>query len=104
MGRMSRDKGGRIEREIVGAHREIGVRAERVPLSGGAHYQGNGHDVDVYLAGRDAPLCCEVKARAAFPSWLLTWLADNDALFLRGDHAEPFVVLPWRTWAEMVRR
>jgi Holliday junction resolvase len=34
MGRMSQRKGKVIEREIVQLHRELGVFAERVPLSG----------------------------------------------------------------------
>ena len=35
-GKSSRDKGLRVEREIVNALRELGVDAERVPLSGSA--------------------------------------------------------------------
>ncbi len=65
MGKMSRDKGARREREIVALHKAIGVYAEKVPLSGGTRYQGNATDVDVYPQGKDgAPLCCEIKARA----------------------------------------
>jgi hypothetical protein len=64
MGRLSRDKGARVERQIVALHGEIGVKAERVPLSGAVRYQGNGADVDVYAFGpAAAPLVCEVKAR-----------------------------------------
>jgi len=37
-----RNKGTRIEREIVARHAELGVKAVRVPLSGTAHYLGNG--------------------------------------------------------------
>jgi hypothetical protein len=32
--KLSRDKGARIEREIVVAHVGLGIKAERVPLSG----------------------------------------------------------------------
>lgn len=105
MGKPSRDKGARIERQIVADHIAIGCHAERVPLSGAARYQGNGADVDVYACGpNQAPLVCEVKARkngAGFRT-LETWLGENDALFLRRDRAEPMVVLPWRTWARLV--
>lgn len=104
-GRRSRRKGDRIEREIVDLHRLIDVHAERVPLSGAARYQGHGHDVDVLAFGKDAaPLCCEVKARASGAGFttLERWLADNDALFLRRDHAEPIVVLPFRIWAALL--
>ena len=46
MSKMSRDKGARIEREIVAAHGALGIKAERVPLSGASRYQGNGSDPD----------------------------------------------------------
>ena len=65
MSRLSRDKGARIEREIVTRHTKLGVKAERVPLSGAMRYQGNGADIDVYALGLDAaPLVSEVKARS----------------------------------------
>jgi hypothetical protein len=52
--RASRDKGARIEREIVARHVAIGIKAERVPLSGSVRYRGNGCDIDVYAFGTDA--------------------------------------------------
>jgi Holliday junction resolvase len=36
MARMSRDKGQRIERELVHLHLDAGIPASRVPLSGAA--------------------------------------------------------------------
>ena len=102
MGKRSRTKGYNYEREVVNWHRDMGVRAERVPLSGGARYQGGGHDVDVYF-GAD-PLCCEAKIRKELPGWLKGWLGENDALFMRDNHGETMVVLPARTWARMVKR
>lgn len=103
-GRASRAKGDRREREIVNAHKAIGVHAERVPLSGAAGGSFSG-DVDVYAFGPNAaPLCCEVKARANAQGFAqaLAWLGDNDALFLTPDRSEPYVMLPWRTWTELV--
>ncbi len=103
MGKPSRDKGARAEREIVNFHRELGLRSERVPLSGAAGGAFTG-DVDVYVRGPDdAPLVCEIKARASGGGFALIerWLSDHDALFLRRDRAEPLVVLPWRVWAEL---
>jgi len=61
MGRMQRDKGARIEREIVELHRGLGLLAERVMLSGASRYQGA--DVDVYLSPDGPPLRGKVKAR-----------------------------------------
>ena len=104
MGKASRDKGARREREIVNMHRQAGIRAERVPLSGAAHYQGAAHDVDIYPRGADAPICAEIKARKKFPAWLTDWLADNDALILVEDRADqPLVVLPWTTWERIIK-
>lgn len=106
-GRSQRRKGDRIEREIVELHRQIGVHAERVPLSGATRYQGHGHDIDVMAFGKDAaPLCCEVKARANGEGFatLEKWLADNDALFLRRDRNDPIVVLPFRIWAQLISK
>jgi hypothetical protein len=81
----------RAERAIVTAHADLGIKGERVPLSGAARYKGNGADVDLYIFGPDAaPIVCEVKARASGEGFatLERWLADFDALFLRRDRAE----------------
>jgi Holliday junction resolvase len=103
--RASRDKGARIEREIVARHTAIGVKAERVPLSGIVRYRGNGCDIDVYAFGPDAaPLVGEVKARGNGEGFatLERWLGDADMLFLRRDRAEPLVVVPWRVWVRLL--
>jgi Holliday junction resolvase len=105
MSKLSRDKGLRAERQIVKAHADLGMKAERVPLSGAARYRGNGADVDLYVFGPDAaPIVCEVKARASGEGFatLERWLGDADALFLRRDRAAPLVVLPWATWVRLV--
>ena len=52
MGAMSKRKGSRIERELVELHRDIGVHAERVPLSGASRYRNGGYDIDIYPHGR----------------------------------------------------
>jgi Holliday junction resolvase len=105
MSRASRDKGARIEREIVARHAAIGIKAERAPLSGAARYRGNGCDIDVYAFGLDsAPLVGEVKARGNDEGFALLerWLGEADMLFLRRDRAEPLVVVPWRVWARLL--
>jgi Holliday junction resolvase len=63
-GARHRQKGNRIERELVQLHKDIGVHCERYPLSGASRFLGSGHDLDVYARGRDeAPFVAEVKAR-----------------------------------------
>jgi Holliday junction resolvase len=104
-GASHRRKGNRIEREIVDRHNRLGVHAERYPLSGASRFRGTGHDIDVYLFGRDeAPIVAEVKSRrngSGFAT-LERWLAEYDALFLRRNNADPMVVLPWRVWSRIV--
>lgn len=103
-GRRHRVKGDRIEREVVARHIEIGVRAERYPLSGASRFRGSGHDTDIY-AFTGEPLKAEVKARNNGQGFALLekWMADFDVLFLRRDHADPIVVLPWDTYVRFLR-
>jgi hypothetical protein len=105
VGKASRSKGSRREREVVNLLRSWGMRAERVPLSGAAQYK-DGEDVDWYVPGRDAPLVCEVKGRAAPAPWqtVKNWLGDNDALWLIEDREDWLVVLPLRVLRELVTR
>jgi Holliday junction resolvase len=106
-GRGHRQKGDRIEREIVDRHSAMGIHAERYPLSGASRFRGSGHDVDIYLFGSDEkPIKAEVKGRkngAGFVT-LENWLGDYDALFLRKDRTDPMVLIPWRGWAHLVER
>jgi hypothetical protein len=105
MGRASRDKGARRERQVVAMHQAIGVRCERVPLSGAVRYQGNGSDVDVYPFGPDgAPWIGEVKSRCNGEGFatITRWLADADFLALVEDRAAPLIVLPWARWQDLL--
>ena len=106
-GARHRQKGSRVERELVQLHRDIGVHCERYPLSGASRFRGSGHDLDVYARGREeAPLVAEVKARkngAGFTT-LEKLLADFDCLFLKRNNADPLVVLPWRVWRSLLQR
>lgn len=97
-GRMSRDKGARIEREIVALHRALGIHAERVPLSGAC---GGSFAGDVIIPGIGT---VEVKCRAGGAGFktIESWLGDNAALFLRRDRQSPLIVLPWATWERLV--
>jgi hypothetical protein len=106
-GHAPRAKGDRIERELVARHKEIGVHAERYPLSGASRFRGKGHDLDIYPFGADQPpIVAESKGRKDGSGFvtLERWLADYDVLFLRRDHADPLVLLPWRMWARLIGR
>ena len=99
--------GNTCEREVVDRHLALGIHSERYPLSGSSRFRGSGHDVDIYVFGtEEAPLVAEVKKRkngAGFTQ-LERWLGEYDALFLRRNHADPLVVLPWRVWARLLER
>jgi Holliday junction resolvase len=98
--RRSRDKGNRIEREIVNLHRAEGLSAERVPLSGAA---GGSFAGDLIIDGVGR---AEVKARAGGAGFVTIegWLADHNALFLRRDRVAPLVVLPWQVYLWLLMR
>lgn len=105
-GAKHRAKGNSIEREIVKLHQDIGVHAERYPLSGASRFRGQGHDVDIYAFGVDeAPLVAEVKGRKGADGFRLLgrWLGDHDVLFLRRNRCEPLAVLPWRIWQRLLK-
>lgn len=105
MAKMSREKGLRIERELVQLHKDMGVYAERVPLSGASKYRENGADIDIYAQGKeDAPLVAEIKSRKSGAGFTLLerWLGEYDLLFLRRNNADPMVVLPWRIWRQLL--
>ncbi len=107
MCKASRDKGQRRERQVVALHVDLGIRAEKVPLSGASRYRGNSGDLDVYPFSRDGPpLCGEVKARANGEGFktIENWLAENDMLFLVRDRQESMVVVPWRVWERLLKR
>jgi hypothetical protein len=106
-GARHRRNGSRVEREIVALHLALGVKAERVPLSGASRYRDNGADVDIYALGpEECPLVCEVKSRRKGEGFTLIekWLGDFDVLVLRRNNAPPLIVLPWRVWACLVER
>jgi hypothetical protein len=48
----------------------------------------------------------EVKARKDGQGFaqLERWLDTYDLLFLRRNHADPLVVMPWRVWAAMLAK
>lgn len=89
-GKMSRDKGGRGEREIVHLLRDAGIPAKRVPLSGAAP----GFKGDVLIGKGSGQKTAEVKRRAKGFRELYKWLEGADILFIRADRRQWLAVLP----------
>ncbi len=88
-GRAPRQKGDRLEREVVKHLEAAGIPAKRVPLSGSA--RGYPGDITATLPGL-GELCLECKSRRDFKT-LYKWLEHRDGLILKGDRKEPLVVL-----------
>ena len=99
MGRFSRNKGYRIENELVTRLRAAGISATRVPLSGQTEHSSG--DLVIRFANGNV-LQGEAKARRAFPAYLSDWLNGNDFVVLRPDKADPVVLLPWALFTELI--
>lgn len=93
MGKRSRDKGARFEREVVHILQDHGRAGERVPLSGAA---GGSYtqDVTAPVLGDDWRLEC--KSRARDFTRIYDWLDGADALVIKADRKRPLVVLDLR--------
>ena len=101
MGKASRDKGNRRERETVNAFIDGGVHAERVPLSGSA---GGSYSGDLTFAALGQDWLGEVKSRATGFASIYRWLAPVRALFVKADRQETLVVVRLSDFIELVRR
>ncbi len=98
-GRSSKQKGYRVEREIVLLHKDLRVECDRMPLSGalGGDLSGDLHIEKTFKA--------EVKARkdgGGFKT-LESWLGDNDMLFLRKNNKKPMVAMTWDMYVELIQ-
>lgn len=90
MGKFSRDKGARFEREVVKALVAKGIEAERVPLSGAA---GGSFGGDIIAVIDGEPRTLELKKRAAGFRQLYQWLEGNYGLVIGADREPPLVVI-----------
>jgi hypothetical protein len=93
MGKKSRDKGYRLEHELVLKLNEMGFNAERVPLSGGA---GGSFTGDLIINGKKA----EVKGRATGFKEIYKWIEPVDYLFIRADRQSWLVVIRLQDFAK----
>ena len=96
MGKSQREKGARVEREIV--HLLSAFEAKRVPLSGAA--KGFKGDVLIWLRGKWKRL--EVKARQGVSKLIERWLEGNDYLVTKSDRKEPLVHMTMTSFIELL--
>jgi hypothetical protein len=101
-GRSPKRKGNGFEREVVAALQELGLAAERVPLSGSVKTSKFDHDISCPVRGVDRRLECKRRARAF--ATIDAMLASNYALIVRDDRSRPLVVMTLTTFAELARQ
>ena len=95
-GKASRDKCANFEREIVNWHKDRGVAAELIPLSGAV--KGN-YSGDIKIGPQLALLAeCKRRARAYQDLYDALDQDDSDMLFVRRDRGRTLVVLPIETY------
>ncbi|WP_298966206.1 hypothetical protein [uncultured Roseibium sp.] len=98
MGKFSRDKGARFERDVVNILRAHGLRADRVPLSGAV--DGFGKDVRL-IDHNEVALTVECKKRADGQKQIRKWIEEADLLVLGADRQEALVVLRLKDFCEL---
>lgn len=101
----SRQKGDRFERACIHDLKELGVPAERVPLSGAA---GGSHtdDLDIVVCGERWKAECKTRARAW--SDLFGWISRSDrrppdVLLIKSDRTATLVVMPLETFGRLAQ-
>jgi len=97
-GKASRRKGDRFERQCVNTLQDMGIGAERIPLSGSAGGSFTG-DITAPVQGEDWRIECKIRAHAW--SDLYHWIEGNKALFIRRDNAKPLVVIRFEDFAKL---
>tara|TARA_R100001086_G_scaffold195493_1_gene112235 strand:- start:853 stop:1164 length:312 start_codon:yes stop_codon:yes gene_type:complete len=101
MSKAQRDKGLRVEREIVNAcnHPDVGIKAERVPLSGAA---GGSYTGDIMLCDK---FRCEVKSRKDGAGFrlLYKWKGLNDILIIKQDRSAPLFIMDLDTLSRLMK-
>jgi hypothetical protein len=96
MGKASRDKGARNERNIVSDLRAAGVIAAKVPLSGAVGGQFSG---DILVQNM---LRFEAKVRSDGFRELYKWIDGNYGLFVKADRQPTLTVLRLQDFAKLL--
>ena len=98
MGKASRDKGGRFERELVNTARAHSLDAYRVPLSGAA----DGFKNDVIIKKGRETWEIEAKKRANGFKFLYDNIDGADVLVVGADRRKPLAVLDYEDFCDLL--
>ena len=94
-GQYSRNKGARVEREIVNYLKEKGLDAERIPLSGA---MGGSFGGDIRLFDGDKEWRIECKSRANGFKEIYSFIEGHDAAIIKADRQDPLIVMRLKDW------
>lgn len=98
MGKASRDKGGRFERELVNTAKDHGLEAFRVPLSGAA----TGFKNDVIIKNGRTTWEIEAKKRATGFKFIYDNIEGADVLVIGADRKKPLAVLDYEDFCDLI--
>lgn len=100
MGKFSKDKGTRGERDFVNRLNGQGIKARRVPLSGAmANYK---NDIILDWLGNDAD--AEVKIRADGFREIYKWIKPVKVLFIKANRQEGLAVVRLKDFSELLKK
>jgi len=100
LGKANRQKGYRVEHKIVNMFNQKGLKAIRVPLSGGTQFQKG----DIIIGDYDDKyMIAEVKSRKEGFGTIYKFLGDNDLLIIHTNRKEPLVVMSFDKFVELAR-
>lgn len=96
----NKQKGNRVERELVNFIKELGLDAKRAYASNGLSL-GHSEETDVLVEGKYR---VQVKAKKKFPKWLIEAQNDVDWVVFK-ENGQPFKIMMdlrafLRLWAE----
>jgi hypothetical protein len=98
MGKASRDKGGRFERELVNTAKAHGLEAYRVPLSGAAA----GFKNDIIIKQGRTTWEVEAKKRATGFKFIYDNIVGADILVIGADRQKPLAVLDYEDFCDLL--
>ena len=98
MGKFSKDKGARVERDFVSRLNDKGIRARRVPLSGAMPNYKN----DMVLPWLGGEVDGEVKARADGFKEIYKWIDPVKVLFIKANRKQGLAVMRLEDFAELL--
>lgn len=99
MGKFSKDKGTRGERDFVVRLKREGIAAKRVPLSGAM----TGYKNDIILDWLGTDEDSEVKLRADGFKELYKWIKPVKVLFVKANRQEGLAVIRLKDFAQLLR-